>query len=83
MIWQDVVVAVANVLFMYSLAHQVRHGFRTRKGTVTLVTSSLTAVGLYAIAAAFFTLSLFLSAGAAFVNGVLWTVLFVQGVMFR
>lgn len=82
MVWQDVVVALANVLFMVSLLHQVRYGFRLRKGTVTLTTSALTAVGLFAVAVAFFTLSLFWSAVATGAAGILWSVLFVQAVMF-
>ena len=78
MVWQDIVIAIANLVFTFSLLSQVHHGFRKKKGFIILRTSGLTAIGLYAIAISFFTLSLYFSASIAFINATLWTGLFLQ-----
>ncbi len=83
MIWQDAVVAIANVMFSYSLIYQVMHGFRKKKKFLTLTTSGLTFAGLYAVAIAFFTLNMVFSAAIAGVNATLWLILFVQGMTYR
>jgi hypothetical protein len=83
MIWQDVVIMAANIVFAYSLVYQVIHGFRNKKGTLTLMASGLTSIGLYVMAFAFLTLGLYLSAMMAAVNGTLWLALFIQARIYR
>ncbi len=82
MIWQDVVISAANIIFAYSLVYQVVHGFRNKKGTLTLMASGLTSIGLYAMAFSFFTLELYFSTVLAAVNGTLWLALFVQRMVY-
>lgn len=82
MIWQDVVISAANLVFAYSLIYQVIHGFRKKKGSLTLMASGLTSLGLYAMAVSFFTLELYFSALFAAVNGALWLALFVQRLIY-
>jgi hypothetical protein len=82
MIWQDIVISGANIVFAYSLFYQVLHGFRNKKGTLTLMASGLTALGLYAMAVPFFTLELYFSALFAAVNGTLWLALFAQRMVY-
>ena len=78
MIWQDIVIAIANIFFTYSLVYQVHYGFKKKKGLMTLTTSFLSFVGLYAMALAFVTMNLFYSATMIFINGTMWFVLFLQ-----
>ena len=59
MVWQDTIIAIANILFGYSLAFQVYKGFKDKKGYLALQASFLTTIGLYALAFSFFTLGLF------------------------
>ncbi|MBT4935696.1 hypothetical protein HOL21_02130 [Candidatus Woesearchaeota archaeon] len=82
MVWQDMVIAIANLLFTFSIFSQVHHGFKRKKGFVILQTSGLTSLGLYAIAIAFFTLSLYFSAIIASINATLWAILFVQRIVY-
>ena len=82
MIWQDIVISAANLVFAYSLFYQVLHGFRNKKGTLTLMASGLTSIGLYAMAVSFFTLELYFSTLLAAVNGTLWLALFVQRIIY-
>lgn len=83
MVWQDVVIAIANILFGYSLVYQVYRGFRERKGFLTIQTSALTTLGLYAIAIVYFTLNLSISALVSFFNGTMWLLLFIQGLIYH
>lgn len=83
MTWQDIIISVANLLFTYSLIYQVHHGFKKKKALLTLTTSVLTSIGLYAVSAAFLTLALYLSAITALINGILWTILFMQGITYK
>jgi len=81
--WQDIIIAIANILFTYSLIHQVYHGFKNKKGFLTLTASGLTTIGLYAISVAYFTLSLYFSVVISFINGTLWLILFMQGWIYK
>ncbi|MBT3324441.1 hypothetical protein HN681_01980 [archaeon] len=82
MLWQDLVITIANLLFTYSLAHQVYYGFKKKKGLLTLIASGLTFIGLYAIAIAFFTLNLYFSSVVATINATLWLTLFIQRIKY-
>jgi len=82
MTWQDIVISSANILFSYSLIFQAYHGFKKKKGFLTIQTSLLTTIGLYAITCAFFSLNLFFSAISSFFSGTLWFILFWQKVVY-
>ena len=83
MLWQDIVIALANVLFTYSLFNQVVHGYLKKRGFITKTTSGLTAFGLYAVTIAFLTLHLYISSCIAAVSATLWLILFVQGIVYK
>ena len=82
MIWQDIVISIANVLFTYSLIKQVYHGFKKRKGFLTIQSSLLTTLGLYIMAFAMLTLKLYGSAIIMGINGTLWLMLFFQRIIY-
>ena len=83
MIWQDIIITIANLLFTISLINQVVYGFRKKKGLITLTTSFLTTLGLYAITIAFLTLGLPMSALVSCVNGTLWLILLIQRIIYK
>jgi hypothetical protein len=83
MVWQDIVIAIANVLFGYSLAYQVYYGFKKKRGFLTLQASAPTTIGLYALSFAFFTLNLYLSTVVSFFNGTMWFWLFIQRLVYK
>ena len=83
MIWQDIVITIANIIFSASLLPQIYYGFKKKEGTITLITSGPTFIALYAICFAFFTLSLYFSTIMSFITGSLWLVLFVQRLIYR
>ncbi|MBU3906733.1 MAG: hypothetical protein KKA64_00610 [Nanoarchaeota archaeon] len=81
--WQDVVIAIVNVLFAYSLVYQVYVGFRDKKGFLSLQTSILTTIGLYAVAFVYFSLNLYLSTIISFFNGGMWFLLLFQRLVYK
>ena len=81
MVWQDIIIAVANILFGYSLVWQVYCGFKKKKALISLQSSFLTALGLYAVA--YFSLNLILSTVIGVFNGTLWLILFIQGIIYE
>lgn len=83
MVWQDILIAIANLMFVYSLAYQIYKGFKDKKGYIALQTSLLTTLGLFAIAFAFFTLNFLFSTIVASINGIMWFILFIQGLVYK
>jgi len=83
MVWQDLVVAGANLLFVFSIIFQAYRGFKEKKGFITLQTSGLTILGLCAIAISFFTLNLYISTAVASLNAGVWTILFIQRIIYK
>ncbi len=82
MIIEDLIIAIANVAFSYAVAVQVIHGFRHRVSAITYQTSSITCLGLWAIAASAYSLGLFLMAATCALAGSFWLCLFIQRCMF-
>ena len=83
MIWQDLVISIANILFSLSLVYQAFKGFKEKKGFLAIPTSSLTTVALYAIAFVYFNLELYISAIVSILNGTIWLLLFIQGIIYK
>lgn len=83
MVWQDITVAAANALFVYSLSFQVYKGFKEQKGFIALQTSALTALGLYILTVSYFALDLYLSTLVVFISGSLWVMLAVQRIIYK
>jgi len=83
MVWQDIVIAIASILFGYSLAYQVFRGFKEKKGFLTLQSSLITTIGLCAITIAYLSLKLYLSAIVAVFSGIMWFLLFIQRIIYK
>jgi hypothetical protein len=83
MIWQDLVLTIANILFSLALIPQVYHGFKTKRAAMVLQTAVLTTIGLYATSIAFFTLNLFFSGAVSLISGTLWALLLIQKLIYR
>lgn len=75
MIWQDIVISMIGFLFGFILIPQIKDSLKGK--TVNVMTSSLTAIGLYILGAAFITLGLWLSAISSIFSGTMWLILFI------
>lgn len=83
MIWQDIVISIANIFFSFSLIVQVYCGFKEKVGPIKPLASVPTVIGLYAMTFAYWSLMLYSSAVISFFNGTLWLLLFVQRFMYN
>ena len=82
MIWQDMVITLANLLFTYSLIIQVHKGFKDKKAHMHFQTALFTTIGLYAITIAFTSLNLLFSALVSGFNATMWLLLFIQKLIY-
>lgn len=83
MIWQDIVMMAANIIFVVSLVPQISKGFRQKKGFISVFTSLPTAIGLFMVAYALYTLGLYLSSAITLVSALLWLTLFIQKIAYK
>jgi hypothetical protein len=83
MVWQDIVISFANLLFVFSLINQVTTGFSKKRAFINSKTSVPTFIGLYAVSLCFFTMGLFISAIISFITGSLWLTIFLQYLFFE
>jgi hypothetical protein len=82
MVWQDIAIAVINILTGYALIPQVYQGFKNKVGAITLQTSIITTITLFSFAIVFATLNMMLSATISTFNGILWALLLIQRIIF-
>ena len=74
-VWQDIVIAVVSILFGFILIPQLKDVWRG-KSTLNLFTASLTTIGLYILAATFYTMQFWISFTAEIFSGTIWLLLF-------
>lgn len=71
-VW-DLTIATMQIILIVSLLPIMIK----KKSFVPRLSSSITAVAMYIIAFAFFNLEIYFSFAAAFVSGLVWTVIFI------
>ena len=83
MIWQDIALTIANLIFSYALIPQVYHGFKHKKTTITKQTSTLTTIGLFTSSIAFLSLNLLFSGIVCAFNATMWALLLIQKLLYN
>ena len=83
MVWQDFVISIVGVILTIALVPQAYNGFKLKKGFVTIATSLPTFISLYIMAIMYYTLQLYYSAFVTVISGILWTILFIQRMMYK
>ncbi len=81
--WQDILISVVNIIFVFALFSQVYYGFKKKKGLIILRTSFLNALGLFTISIAFLTIPLYFSAIFTALNAIFWAILFFQRIVYQ
>ena len=79
--WQDIVIAVVGLLFgfiLLPLLRDVWHG-----ESINVYTAGLTTIGLYVMAATFFTMNFWVSFIAEIFSGTIWLLLFILSIMHK
>ena len=83
MVWQDITITIVNIVFAYALIPQVLQGFKNKKAYINFQTGLLNALGMYAMAIAFFSLGLLFSGIIGTFNATMWLLLFIQRVIYK
>ena len=83
MIWQDIVFAIAGIIFSIALVPQVIHGFKYKKTTIQKNTAFWTAFFLFICAITSFTLRLYLTSFVYISSGILWSILLYQSIKYK
>jgi len=83
MVWQDYVMGVAALGFVYALVPQVVHGFKSKITTIQPQTALITTLGLYAFSISTLTLGLYFSTVVNAFNATLWAILFYQSARYK
>jgi hypothetical protein len=83
MIWQDIIITIANILMGYALIPQIYKGFKSRKNYITVQTGIITTIALYIMGTTFLTLKLYLSSGITLFNAILWMILLIQSIIYK
>ena len=81
--WQDIIITISVILFGYALIPQIIQGFKKRKQDITLQTSLITALGMYAITIAYLTLKLTFSTITTGITGTLWLIIALQKIFYK
>ena len=83
MAWQDIVITIVIIFFSYALVPQIIKGFKEKRKLIVFQTTLITSVGLFIISITYLTMNLFFSTIMAFITGTLWTILFIQGIIYK
>ena len=82
MIWPDVAIALANLLFSYSIINQVYQGFKHKKGFIHFGTAILTVIGGFIMTISLLYLGLIISSLVNLLNLTLWGILAIQRIIY-
>jgi len=83
MTWQDIIISIIMISFSYALIPQVIQGFKQKKGVINFQTSIITAIGMYILSFTYITLKLYFSTIIGFITAILWTILFIQKIIYK
>lgn len=83
MVWQDFVIMGCNFLIAFALFPQVYENYKFKKRSVNLRTSFSTSFLLFVMGITFFSLGLIGSAIITCFVGLMWVVLFIQGLVYN
>ena len=76
--WQDIVIAVVGLLFGFILLPLLRDVWRGE--SINVYTAGLTTIGLYVMAATFFTMEFWVTFTAEVFSGTIWLLLFILSI---
>lgn len=83
MIWPDLAIALANILFSYSIVNQIIQGFKHKKGFIHFGTAILTVFGAFVMTISLLYLGLIFSALVNLLNALLWSILTIQRIIYQ
>lgn len=83
MIWQDLVIGGASVGFVIGIIEQIYEIIQSKNSSISLISSSIYSIGLYAMSFSMFNLGLTLSGMLTGINAIQWTIILILSYKYR
>ena len=78
MIWQDIIVSIASIIFVYAMMPQITYGFKTKKGLISIQFSLLNILAMFGLIIVYASFGLIFSTILNIIIAILWIILLVQ-----
>ncbi len=78
MIWQDVIVSLASIIFAYAMIPQIIYGFKTKKGLISIQFALLNIIAMIGLIVVYANFNLTYSTVLNVIITILWAVLLIQ-----
>lgn len=76
--WQDIVVSIASIIFVYAMIPQIIYGFKTKKGLISIQFSLLNILAMTSLVVVYTSFGLVFSTVLSILITLLWFILLVQ-----
>lgn len=83
MVWQDIVISIANIVLSVSLIPQIYYGFKHKISSIKKLTSLPITLALISLVISYMTLGLYFSAAMTSLAVLGWLVLFIQSIIYK
>ena len=83
MVWQDIVITIVSIVFVYAMIPQIIYGFKKKKGVITYQFSILNMLAMIALAIAYFSLGLIFSTIISIIIWIGWLILLIQRIIYK
>ncbi len=78
MVWQDIIVSIASIIFVYAMIPQIIYGFKTKKGLISIQFSLLNIVAMIGLIIVYASFNLIFSTILNSIIAFLWFILLIQ-----
>jgi uncharacterized protein with PQ loop repeat len=82
MVWQDILVAIANAVFIYAMIPQIIYGFKTKKGLISIQFSILNIFAMACLGFVYWSFDLPISIVLNITLILLWLILLTQRIKY-
>ncbi|MGC9309329.1 MAG: hypothetical protein ACP5D2_01385 [Candidatus Nanoarchaeia archaeon] len=83
MIWQDIIVSIANIIFLCAMLPQIIYGFKTKKGLISFQFSILNILAMIGLGIVYISYNLFISVILDILLIFLWAILLIQRIKYK
>ncbi|MBI2673102.1 hypothetical protein HYX19_02480 [Candidatus Woesearchaeota archaeon] len=76
--WQDIVISIASIIFVYAMIPQIIYGFKTKKGLISVQFSLLNILAMIGLVVVYVSFGLIFSTVLNIIITLLWFILLIQ-----
>tara|TARA_Y100000310_G_scaffold316947_1_gene369257 strand:- start:10899 stop:11162 length:264 start_codon:yes stop_codon:yes gene_type:complete len=83
MVWQDIIVSLTNLIFIYAMLPQIIYGFKTKKGLISIQFSGLNILAMIGLIFVYASFDLPFSIILTIILIILWIILLFQRLKYK